>query len=137
MNMAFWQSIQEIRACVSKQLEPLRADKTIGSSLDADVTLYVETDLQDLLSTLEQELRFVLITSKANIKNITLADDTCASSTTESGKTIKIKVSASTETKCVRCWHHQQDVGSHAEHPELCGRCVENVSGDGEKRLFA
>ena len=52
------------------------------------------------------------------------------------GKTIKIQASASENTKCVRCWHHQEDVGSNNEHPELCGRCVENIAGDGEQRLF-
>ena len=54
-----------------------------------------------------------------------------------SGQTIKIKASASADTKCVRCWHHREDVGSNAEHHELCGRCVENVAGNGEQRLFA
>ncbi len=137
MSMAFWQNVQEIRSCVSKELEPLRANKTIGSSLDAEVTLYVESDLQKLLAALEEELRFVLITSKADVKNISEASDTGTEVTTDSGSTIKIKVTASTEIKCVRCWHHQPDIGSHTEHPELCGRCVENVTGDGEKRLFA
>jgi len=71
------------------------------------------------------------------VENINGADETCIETTIDSGQTIKIKVSASAETKCVRCWHHSEDVGSNAEHPELCGRCVENVAGDGEQRLFA
>jgi isoleucyl-tRNA synthetase len=39
--------------------------------------------------------------------------------------------------KCVRCWHRRQDVGAVAAHPGLCGRCVENVEGPGERREFA
>jgi len=48
-----------------------------------------------------------------------------------------VKVSKSEHQKCVRCWHHRADVASHDEHPELCGRCVENIAGDGEQRAFA
>ena len=38
--------------------------------------------------------------------------------------------------KCVRCWHYRADVGSHAGDPELCGRCVDNISGAGEDRRW-
>jgi len=86
---------------------------------------------------LQQELRFVLITSEASVKGLDQADDGCIETTIESGQTIKVKVAASQETKCVRCWHHRDDVGSNDEHPELCGRCVENVAGNGEQRSFA
>ena len=141
MNMAFWQTILEVRSAVSKELETLRADKTIGSSLDAEVTLYVETELKEKLESLKEELRFVLITSAASVKDISEADTDCIAVTIDCGngntQTIKIKALASKHKKCVRCWHHQEDIGSNSEHPELCGRCVENVEGDGEKRMFA
>jgi isoleucyl-tRNA synthetase len=137
MNMAFWQNILEIRSAVSKELETLRSDKTIGSSLDAEVTLYVETELQKALESLKEELRFVLITSAANVKNIGDAGSDCIEATLASDQIIKIKVGASSDEKCVRCWHHRPDVASNSEHPELCGRCVENVVGDGEQRSFA
>jgi len=138
MDMLFWQTILEIRSAVSKELEPLRADKTIGSSLDAEVSLYVDTELQVMLNSLQQELRFVLITSEARVESLDQADDSCIEAALESsGQTIKIKVSASENTKCVRCWHHREDVGQNQEHPELCGRCIENVTGDGEIRQFA
>ena len=137
MNMVFWQNILEIRSAVSKELETLRNEKIIGSSLDAQVTLYVESELQIALESLKQELRFVLITSAAEVKNISEADSACTEATLVSGQTIKIKSAASADEKCVRCWHHRPDVGMNNEHPELCGRCVENVAGDGEQRLFA
>ncbi|MCG6937287.1 MAG: isoleucine--tRNA ligase [Gammaproteobacteria bacterium] len=141
MNMAFWQTVLEVRSAVSKELEILRADKTIGSSLDAEVTLYVDDELQKTLAALGQELRFVLITSAASIHNIAAApDDTIETKITDSAgnsRTIKISAVASINSKCIRCWHHREDVGSDKDHPELCGRCVENVAGDGEQRLFA
>ena len=137
MDMDFWQKILDVRSAVSKELEALRADKTIGSSLDAEVTLYVDTELQDMLQSLKEELRFVLITSEASVKNIDDADSDCVTAQLSNGDTIKLKTSASINEKCVRCWHHSEDVGSNKEHPELCGRCVDNVSADGEQRLFA
>ena len=48
-----------------------------------------------------------------------------------------IGVSASAHGKCVRCWHHREDVGASSTHPELCGRCIENVDGAGEQRKYA
>lgn len=137
MNMAFWQNILEIRSLVSKELESLRADKTIGSSLDATVTLYADAELLTALKSLQEELRFVLITSSASADSMSSAEADCVAATLSSGQTIKIKCSASQDTKCVRCWHHRADVGSNNEHPELCGRCVENVAGNGEQRSFA
>ena len=48
-----------------------------------------------------------------------------------------IKVAATTAEKCERCWHYCDDVGADPAHPEICGRCVSNVDGDGEQRQFA
>ena len=48
-----------------------------------------------------------------------------------------VNVSAATGTKCVRCWHIRDDIGTDATHPELCARCVTNVAGDGEVRHYA
>ena len=137
MNMDFWQSILETRSAVSKQLEALRKENSIGSSLDAEVIIYCDGELNNKLNQLEDELRFVLITSEAGVKNTSNANNDCTEVTLSSGENIKISAKASEQTKCVRCWHHREDVGQHAEHPELCGRCVENVAEDGETRRFA
>jgi isoleucyl-tRNA synthetase len=50
---------------------------------------------------------------------------------------LALSVTPSEHEKCVRCWHYRADVGSNAEHPELCARCVENVAGAGETRRIA
>jgi isoleucyl-tRNA synthetase len=120
-----WDSVFTIREAVSKELEALRNAGTIGSSLDAEVDIYCNETLYKQLSFLEDELRFVLITSSAQIH---LSTDT---------EEFELKIKASEYTKCVRCWHHREDVGTNADHPELCGRCVENVIGEGEQRHYA
>lgn len=137
MSMEFWQQILDVRTTVSKQLETLRTDNQIGSSLDAEVTLYCNGELHKNLNQLEEELRFVLITSDALIKTPDEKTPDSIDVTTGSGTTLYIDAKASEHTKCVRCWHHRSDVGTDEQHPELCGRCVENVSGDGEKRHYA
>jgi isoleucyl-tRNA synthetase len=131
-NADYWRQIISVREAVSKAMETFRAEG--NSSLDADVILYCNDDLHRQLGQLEDELRFVLITSDATTLPLEQKPDDLA---LDESLGIAIQVSPSPHAKCVRCWHHRQDVGSDAEHPELCGRCVENVTGDGEPRRFA
>jgi len=137
MNLDFWQQVLETRSAVSKQLESLRVDNRIGSSLDAEVTIYCNNELQQNLGKLEDELRFVMITSEARLGSTDAIPDTAIEARLPSGTTIHIQAEASGHDKCVRCWHHRADVGKDRQHPELCGRCVENVAGDGEARRYA
>ncbi len=129
-----WEKIMQVRSAVAKELESLRSAGTIGASLNAEVTLYADADYLTALSKLGDELRFVFITSEASVQ--ALADaDTDATATDIDG--LKLKVVASGHAKCVRCWHQREDVGQHPQHPELCGRCVENIEGEGETRRYA
>jgi isoleucyl-tRNA synthetase len=137
MNMEFWQRVLETRSAVSKQLEALRVDNKIGSSLDAEVTIYCDGELHDTLNKLGEELRFVMITSEAEVASADAKPATAVEARLPGGGTIHIMAQASNHAKCVRCWHHRADVGSNSEHPELCGRCVENVAADGEARRYA
>jgi isoleucyl-tRNA synthetase len=129
-----WNYIFTVRELVSKQLEALRVAGGIGASLEAEVDLYYpQTQGSNALVKLGDELRFVLITSEARIHE--LVDK--PADAVEVMENLWVKVSASTAQKCVRCWHHRPEVGSHSEHPELCGRCIENIAGEGEVRLYA
>jgi isoleucyl-tRNA synthetase len=137
MNMDFWQDILEIRSATSKQLENLRVENKIGSSLDANVSVYCNGELNKNLNRLENELRFVLITSEAHVLPVEKVNSDCIEVHLNNGTTINIEASPSKHSKCVRCWHHREDVGQHNDHLELCGRCIENIAGEGEKRRFA
>jgi len=128
-----WSLISRARSAVNKLLE---GKKQVGiqKSLEAEVTLYADESLLAALSKLGDELRFVLITSAAYVEPLDSAPE-IAEATEMEGLSL---VAAKTEhSKCVRCWHHRADVGSDSRHPELCGRCVLNVEGDGETRSFA
>lgn len=131
LTRAYWQQVMAVKTAVNKEIEEARTRKEVGSGLSAEVTLYVTPELKARLALLADELRFVLITSSA-----TLSDQNGEGQATDVVG-LNVKVTPSTYTKCVRCWHYRADVGSHAEHPEVCARCVENVAGQGEVRHFA
>ena len=135
IGAADWNTIFSVREAVSKQLEQLRSDGKIGSSLNAEVAIYCGGDIYSALAKLNEELRFVLITSGASLHQADEAPDDAE--TVENVDKLWIRSQASEHEKCTRCWHHREDVGSHTDHPELCGRCVENVDGNGEERHYA
>jgi len=138
MGLDYWAEVVEVRDAVNKQIEQLRMAGGIGSALDTEVTLYCGREIHDRLAKLEDELRFVLITSEARIEPVVESPpEGAVHITLTNGDEIWVAVAASGAEKCVRCWHHREDVGSHSEHPELCGRCVENVVGEGEQRRYA
>jgi len=125
-----WQLIEKVKNEVNRQIESMRKTSGIGSSLEAEVILYADDKIADCLEKLEDELRFVLITSQAKVIR------------SEGGEKseldgLGIQVSASEHEKCERCWHRREDVGQDKNHATLCNRCVKNVDGEGEIRHYA
>ena len=116
-----WNKIRGYRAEVTRALEELRVAGQIGSSLQAEVTIHADGERFDLLASLGDDLRFILICSKTILVK---GDD-------------RLECSALGHAKCERCWHVREDVGSDVEHPEICGRCVSNLFGEGEDRACA
>ena len=131
----YWRQIMAVKTAVNKILEEARSDKKVGSSLAADVTLFADETLKPQLEKLGEELRFVTITSTADVKALADADEASTQKTDVSG--LRLSLSASTAEKCERCWHHNVTVGMHPEHATLCSRCVTNIAGEGEFRHFA
>ncbi|MGF1685588.1 isoleucine--tRNA ligase [Photobacterium japonica] len=134
MNNEFWAEIQKVRGSVNKLLEAARSEKVIGGALQAELTLSATPALADKLRLLEDELRFVLLTSKADVVVVESQPEGAQATDVEG---LFVTVKASEAAKCDRCWHHVADVGTIAGHEEVCGRCVSNVDGDGEERKFA
>ncbi len=116
-----WEEIRAVRTDVQKEIETLRAEGKVGSSLQAEVTISAEGEEYDMLASLGDELRFVMITSRATL--------------TKGVRSIDVHASA--KPKCSRCWHYTATVGSVEGHPGLCARCAENLFGAGETRRFA
>jgi isoleucyl-tRNA synthetase len=123
--LARWARIREIRDAVNKEIEAVRTAGGVGSSLQANVTVYAGPADRSLLESLGEDLKFVFITSAARVTPLAEGDG------------LRVEVVPSTSVKCERCWHWRDDVGQEEAHPTICGRCVSNLYGTGETRSVA
>lgn len=132
----FWERVLQVKQAVNKCLEDARNAKQIKNGLAAEVTLYASDELRETLGRLGDELRFVLLTSEVHLASQEADGATQAEASELEG--LRVAVAPSAHAKCERCWQHRPDVGSHAEHPDLCGRCISNLPhGPGETRRYA
>ncbi|WP_294834350.1 isoleucine--tRNA ligase [uncultured Gilliamella sp.] len=131
LNSEYWAQILTIRSEVNKVLEQGRNDKVIGGSLEAAVTLYADKDIANALAKLENELRFVLLTSQASVKPLENATQQAIQSDISG---LKIELAKAQGDKCPRCWHYTVD---NEPTTHLCKRCEQNIHGNGEIRHFA
>jgi isoleucyl-tRNA synthetase len=129
---ARWAEMRAVREAVDAVLEPMRADKTIGSALDATVTLYASEALRERLAPYADELRFMVLTSEAKLAAL---DEAPADAVPGEVAGLKVAAAVDEDPKCGRCWHRRPSVGDNPDHPELCDRCVANVEGAGETRV--
>jgi isoleucyl-tRNA synthetase len=129
-----WAALIALKADVSRELERLRSAGAIGAPLQAEVMVFAQPAQAARYQAVEDELRFVLITSQARV---VVAGEPPADAVAASEEGVWIRVVPADQPKCVRCWHLRADVGGDARHPELCSRCVINVEGPGEERYFA
>ena len=120
--LAKWTRIRELRDVVNKDIEVLRAEGQVGSSLQAQVKLTVAEADYTLLASLGDDLKFVFITSAIELV---------------AGEATLVSSSATKAVKCERCWHYCDDIGLDPAHPTICGRCTSNLAGAGEVRTFA
>jgi len=131
-----WDALIALRQAVLRELEKLREAGTIGAPLEAEVDVYALADHAARYRALADELRFLTITSAARVHVVQSEPDGVVIA--EAGNAIIpgvwLKVKRSGGTKCARCWHLTVDVGSSAEHPELCGRCIGNIGSAPEQR---
>jgi isoleucyl-tRNA synthetase len=132
-----WNTLLAVRSAVARELEKLRVAGAIGAPLDAAVTVYASGATLNVLQALGDELRFAFITSEAEALDAGQRSSDAVLADEQATDKLWIGVKSVEHAKCVRCWHKRADVGNHAEHPELCGRCVMNITGVGEERRYA
>ncbi len=135
-SSAYWQQIMAVRSAVNKELEKAREAQEIGGSLAAEVEIWCSEELAELLERLGDELRFVLITSKVTLKRWAEVAGTPGRLKPSDAEGFEIHVRAANTAKCARCWHHHESVGTIEAHPEICSRCVENLTMPGEARRY-
>ena len=133
-----WSVILQAKEAINKVIEEQRVQGVVKGSLEADIQIFASQSVYDSLVKLGEELRFVTITSKAELGVLEKAlEDASADANETSLEGLKVAVKRAQANKCIRCWHFIDDVGDDDQHPHICGRCIENISGDGEKRQYA
>jgi len=118
-----WDNLTAVRKDVLKPLEELRINKTIGHSLESEVTIYADNNLYDLLEKNQDELAPLFVVSK-----VTLARKSTTGSGQFKGELVDVKVKKAGAKKCERCWKYLESVGTHKKHPHLCERCASVVA---------
>ncbi len=131
----YWADLLAIRDTASRVLEGMRKAEQIGAALEAKLVIHADTATQSRYTVAAEELRFFFITSDLDLAPLTPRPDGAVKVELE-GVEVWVSASVSDAAKCVRCWHRRDDVGRHAEHPELCGRCINNIEGTGEDRRW-
>jgi isoleucyl-tRNA synthetase len=131
-----WDKLLELRGDVLREMEKLRDAGTIGASLEAEVDVYATPAQFPSINVLQDELRFLFITSEARVHSVDMPPANAVSAGGEGLEGVWILVKETEAAKCERCWHRRPDVGSHEGHPALCDRCYTNISTAGEKRRF-
>jgi isoleucyl-tRNA synthetase len=135
-----WPALIALRGDVARELERLRIAGEIGAPLDAELDVWCSAQQFPRLSALGTELRFLMITSEARVHEVASASAVPSQAVPApgiEGGGVWLQVRASSEVKCVRCWQRRPDVGVSPDHPELCGRCVGNLSLPGETRRYS
>ena len=119
-----WESILDIRAEVNRALELARKNKEVGHSLDAEVTIGISGPLLERLRGQEDILSRVFIVSKVRLAE---AESIEAGVEAVDIPGMLIQVKPASAEKCARCWVHDESVGTDADQPEICGRCVKEL----------
>ena len=134
-----WDALQALRTAAQRELEKLRDAGRIGAPLEAEVDVYCLPESYGPHAALGDELRFLTITSAARVWRVEAppADAVPADAGNGPIPGVWLRIAPSKATKCVRCWHLRDDVGSNAAHPALCARCAGNLLGLAETRRFA
>ncbi|VWX30995.1 isoleucyl-tRNA synthetase [Moraxellaceae bacterium 17A] len=140
-----WDVILDIKDIVNKKMDVARSEGLINSNLSASVTIKTIGYVYKTLSKLDKELKFVFINSNVNLisestgkaQEVKKLDKESGQLDVTTYNDLDIIVEPAQGEKCVRCWHIREDIGINPAHPEICGRCAENVEGQGEVRHYA
>lgn len=133
LNADFWQYMQQMRNDVNKAIENGRNQKLFAQSLEVEVTIYAKPEAMAYIERLDEELRFVFLTATVHCIP---AETWPAEAWVSESEHYAVAVHKTTAKKCTRCWHHVEEIGVNAEHPEICPRCIENLYGKGEQRRY-
>jgi isoleucyl-tRNA synthetase len=124
-----WDRLFAVREEVARALEPLRQAKVIGSSLEAEVDLWAETeDLKTLLHSRTDDLRYYFLTARVTLNPGQPPADALKAEKVEG---LRVKAVRTSGAKCARCWNYYPSLGTDPAVPDICGRCAPVVKAFG------
>ncbi|MDE7468903.1 MAG: class I tRNA ligase family protein, partial [Desulfovibrionaceae bacterium] len=123
-EQVLWQELLHIRSSLTKALEPMRSQGTIGHSFDVDVVIYCENP--ERFEAMNMELRIFFIVSSIILRPYSEKPE----SVQEVEKGIAFEITPAQGQKCERCWVYSTECGTNPEHPSLCMRCTSVVLGN-------
>ncbi len=132
----FWEDVIAIRDAVYRHAEAARNNKRIKGNLSANVEIWADETVAERLAALGEELRFLLIVSEVTVQPLAQRPEEVEAESIDGLGQLAVRITPMEAEKCDRCWHYRPDVGTHSAHPTICGRCIENIEGDGETRRF-
>ncbi|MFT8321620.1 MAG: class I tRNA ligase family protein, partial [Bacillus sp. (in: firmicutes)] len=118
-----WNQFMQLRNDVLKALEEARNQKIIGKSLAAKITLYVSEETNELLNSIQENLKQLFIVSGFEVAG----EYEVAPEEALKLEHAAIVVSKAEGETCERCWTVTTDIGTVEEHPTLCARCASVV----------
>ncbi|NOZ25144.1 MAG: isoleucine--tRNA ligase [Nitrospirae bacterium] len=116
-----WKGLIEMRDVVNKAIEIKRAEKIIGNSLEAKVTLFADEARLALLRSYEDFLPTLFIVSQAHTGDYAEAPEDAYRDEETAG--LAVTVEHADGAKCLRCWNWSTTVGKFADAQEVCQRC--------------
>ncbi len=119
-----WKTMIDAKTEIAKAVEQARKEKTIGHSLDARITIAAPQKLRELIAAHLEDMRALLIVSQLQVAD---EKDIAAPFKSAEIEGLTVGVEKARGGKCERCWIYEESVGSDANHPTVCSRCLPNL----------
>jgi isoleucyl-tRNA synthetase len=126
-----WSRLLRLRAVVNAEIERLRQQKAIGTSLEARVDVEATGETARLLQRYEHDLATLFMTSQASLQAVPAieGDEGDPRLWTEAAGSARVTVGRADGVKCQRCWRYVPAVSRDPELEGLCARCENAVAG--------
>jgi isoleucyl-tRNA synthetase len=120
-----WEMVMDIRAGVTRAIEPLRKEGVVGHALDTHITLYVNEKLRAAIEDSGADMRSICIVSQLELADFKDAPEAAlATAQLDECPGLAVGVRKAGGDKCERCWMYSEELGTDSDHPTLCPRCA-------------
>jgi isoleucyl-tRNA synthetase len=121
-----FEKLRSFRDVINRALEKRRKEKFIGNSLEAKVNIYPKNEeTKEFFEKIDIKLSEYFLVSDMDISELTPEIPI-----EEEDDNIAVVISKAQGNKCMRCWIFSESVGTHSDHPTICGKCYATLKED-------